>query len=263
VKPLVVLPVPARIMSEPVSNPTNSCAPAKLPVTDAKLQDNLRRLDRLASLGVVAASAAHEIKNSLVAISAFAESLVEKCEDKEMATVVRQELKRINSLVTQMLRYATPKPVTLAPVAVHQVLDHSLRLLEHQMAGRQITLKREYHAEPGIVRGDEAQLQQVFMNLLLNAVEAIRGSGEVRVRTELAAENPDRRKVRVYITDSGMGIAAEHLSRVFEPFFTTKKNGTGLGLAVCQRVAQEHQGHIEVRSEPGRGSTFIVSLVTE
>lgn len=250
-------------MSESVTKPNNSHSVANFPAAAAELQENLRRLDRLASLGLVAASAAHEIKNGLVAISAFTESLMEKSEDKEVATVVRHELKRIDSLVTQMLRYAAPKPVTLAPVAVHQVLDHSLRLLEHQMTGRQIALKREYHAEPGIVRGDEAQLQQVFMNLLLNAVESIRGSGEVKVRTELAAEPLGRRNVRVHITDTGVGIASEHLPRVFEPFFTTKKNGTGLGLAVCQRVAQEHQGCIEVRSEPGRGSTFIVSLATE
>ena len=250
-------------MPETVSKQSASRSAANFPVAAAELQENLRRLDRLASLGLIAASAAHEIKNGLVAISAFAEVLMEKSEDKEMATVVRHELKRIDSLVTQMLRFAAPKPATLAPVTIHQVLDYSLRLLEHQMAGRQISLKREYHAEPGVVLGDEAQLQQVFMNLMLNAVEAIHGSGELMVRTELAADHFGPKKVRIHITDTGAGIASEHLPRVFEPFFTTKKNGTGLGLAVCQRVAQEHQGYIEVRSEPGRGSTFIVSLAAE
>jgi len=250
-------------MSETVSNPIDFHAAAHFPVMAAELQENLRRLDRLASLGLVAASAAHEIKNGLVAISAFAESLIEKSEDKELATVVRHELKRIDSLVTQMLRYAKPRPATLAPVTVHEVLDYSLRLLEHQMNGRQISLKREYHAEPGVVLGDEAQLQQVFMNLMLNAVESIHGSGEVTVCTEQTTDHSGPKKVRVHITDTGAGIAAEHLPRVFDPFFTTKKNGTGLGLAVCQRVAQEHQGFIEVRSEPGRGSTFIVSLAAE
>jgi len=230
------------------------------PDAAAGLPDNLRRLDRLASLGLLAAGAAHEIKNGLTAISTFTGLLLEKNEDREMAEVVRRELKRIDSLVTQMMRYASPRPATLVPVPVHQVIDYSLRLLEHQMKGRGISLRRDYLALPGTVRGDEAQLQQVFMNLMLNAVEAINGPGELVVRTENAVENTGAKKMRVFITDNGPGIAAEHLARVFDPFFTTKATGTGLGLAICQRVAQEHQGWIEVQSGPGRGSTFIVTL---
>lgn len=226
----------------------------------AELQENLRRLDRLASLGLVAASAAHEIKNGLVAVHTFIQVLAEKSTDKELATMVEQELTRINSLVTQMLRFASPKPATVAIVPVHALLDHTIRLLEHQMRGQNITLIRDYRADPGMVLGDEAQLQQVFMNLLLNAVEAISGNGELAVRTEVVSDYPHPKKLKIHIADSGCGIPPEHLARVFDPFYTTKKNGTGLGLAICQRVAQEHQGFIEVRSEPGKGSTFTVSL---
>ncbi|HEY2329713.1 MAG TPA: ATP-binding protein [Verrucomicrobiae bacterium] len=242
---------------------TTGSTAASSPAGADDLPENLRRLDRLASLGLLAASAAHEIKNGLVAISTFTEVLLEKNEDREMAEVVKRELKRIDSLVTQMLRYASPRPATLVPVPVHQVLDYSLRLLEHQMSGRGIVSKRDYRAQPGTVRGDEAQLQQVFMNLMLNAVEAISGSGELTVRTEVVVENAGAKKLKIHISDTGSGITPEHLPRVFEPFFTTKKNGTGLGLAICQRVAQEHQGYIEVQSEAGRGSTFIVSLAAE
>ena len=227
------------------------------------LQENLRRLDRLASGGLIAAGAAHEIKNGLVAIHTFTEMMLVKSEDAEMAGVVRQELKRIDSLVTQMLRFAAPKAPTMASVTVHHLLDHTLRLLEHQMNGRQISLKRDYRAQPGVVYGDESQLQQVFMNLLLNAMESINGKGEVTVGTEAVTESSGAKKLKVYIRDSGSGIAPENLSRLFEPFFTTKKNGTGLWLAICQRVAEEHLGHIEVKSETGCGSTFIVSLVAE
>jgi signal transduction histidine kinase len=233
------------------------------PAAGVSLQENLRRLDRLASVGLIAASAAHEIKNGLTAIHTFTEVLLEKSEDTEMAGVVRRELKRIDSLVTQMLRFAAPKPASLMPVMVHQLLDHSLRLLEHQMNGRRISLKRDYRAAPGVVRGDESQLQQIFMNLMLNAIEAINGSGEVSVRTENVTENSGAKMLKVFIADTGSGIDAENLPRLFEPFFTTKKHGTGLGLAVCQRVAQEHRGCIEVQSTPGRGSTFIVTLVAE
>jgi len=222
------------------------------------LSANLRRLDRLANLGLVSASLAHEIKNGLVAIGTFVEMLADKGEDKEMTEVVRRELRRINSLTSQMLRYSAPKPVAFTKVHAHELLDHSLRLLEHQMSGRLITLKREYHATTDAIHGEEAQLQQAFMNLFLNAVEAVGSNGEVCVSTE-----NDGAKVKICVRDSGPGITQEHLTRMFEPFFTTKKNGTGLGLAISQRIIEEHRGTIEVRSEIGKGSSFIVSLPRE
>jgi two-component system sensor histidine kinase HydH len=222
------------------------------------LSANLRRLDRLANLGLVSASVAHEIKNGLVAIGTFVEMLAEKGEDKEMTDVVRRELARINSLTSQMLRYSAPKPVAFAKVPTHELLDHSLRLLEHQMSGRLITLKRGYHATQDAVHGEEAQLQQVFMNLFLNAVEAVGHNGEVSVTTE-----NDGAYLKIFVRDSGPGISADNLDRMFEPFFTTKKNGTGLGLAITQRIIEEHRGKIAIQSEIGKGSVFIVSLPHE
>ena len=175
-----------------------------------------------------------------------------------MTDLVRKELARINSLVTQMLRYSAPKPTEFTNVGAHELLDHSLRLLEHQMSGRLITLKRDFRATPDTIHADESQLQQVFMNILLNAVEAVGSNGEVIVGTENAGAH-----MLVFIRDTGMGITKENLSRLFEPFFTTKKNGTGLGLAICQRVIEEHRGKIEIHSEPGKGSAFIITLPRE
>jgi signal transduction histidine kinase len=227
------------------------------------LQENLRRLDRLANLGLISASIAHEIKNGLVAVKTYVEILLEKGEDTEMAGVVRRELKRIDGLATQMLRLSAPKSGTLTKVQIHEVLDHSLRLLEHQMSGRMISLRRDYRATPDTVRGDESQLQQAFMNLVLNGVEAIGSNGELTVRTEISPDAAGRHRLKIFFADTGPGIVTEHLPQLFEPFFTTKKNGTGLGLAICRRVAEDHQGEIEVVSEVGRGSTFIVSLAAE
>jgi signal transduction histidine kinase len=224
------------------------------------LQENLRRLDRLANLGLVSASIAHEIKNGLVAVNTYVQVLLEKGDDAEMAEVVRRELKRIDALATQMLRLSSPKSAVLATVRVHHVLDHSLRLLEHQMSGRLIALKRDYRAIPDTVRGDESQLQQAFMNLVLNGIEAIGSNGELTVRTENSPGADGQPVLQIFFQDTGPGIAPENLARLFEPFFTTKKNGTGLGLAISQRVAEDHQGKITVASEVGRGSTFIVSL---
>ncbi len=224
------------------------------------LQENLRRLDRLANLGLISAGLAHEIKNGLVPIKTYVELLLEEDESSEMAAVVRRELKRIEALATQMLRLSAPRSATLAKVPIHEVLDHSLRLLEHQLHGRMIVLKRDYRAAPDTVLGDAAQLQQAFLNLVLNGLEAIGSHGELTVRTELVANGSGRRGLRIFFSDSGPGITAEHRMRLFEPFFTTKQNGTGLGLAICRRVAEDHQGDIEVVSEPGGGATFIVSL---
>jgi signal transduction histidine kinase len=223
-------------------------------------QENLHRLDQLANLGLIAASVAHEIKNGLVAINTFTELSLEKAEDRELATLVRRELKRIDTLVTQMLRFSALKPATFATVNIHDLLEHSVRLLEHELRTRKIGLKRVFEAAPATVRGDEGQLQQAFMNLLLNAMEAIGRNGELTVKTEVTPVVGGPKIMRIHFTDTGAGIAPENLAKVFEPFFTTKKNGTGLGLAICQRIAQEHQGGIELHSEPGRGTTFIVSL---
>jgi len=229
----------------------------------AQLPDNLRRLDRLANLGLVSASVAHEIKNGLVAVNTFMEVLLEKGEDKELTTMVRRELKRIDALATQMLRFSAAKPPVRTTVRVHELLDHSLRLLEHQMTDRMITLKRIYKATPDALSGDESQLQQAFMNLLLNAAEAIGSNGELTIKTETATDGHSGRRLKIHIQDTGAGIAPENLPRLFEPFFTTKKNGTGLGLSICQRVAQEHAGAIEVKSDPSHGTTFIISLAAE
>jgi signal transduction histidine kinase len=220
------------------------------------LQGNLRRLDQLANLGIVSASVAHEIKNGLVAINTFINILLEQGTDREMAEMVQRELKRIDGLATQMLRLSAPKPAALTTVRVHDVLEHAMRLLEHQFSSRLIAVKKNYNAVTDTVRADESQLQQAFMNLLLNAAEAMGGQGELWLATETA----DEARLKIFIRDTGPGIAPENLLRLFEPFFTTKKLGTGLGLAICQRVLLEHLGSIEVKSELGRGSTFIITL---
>jgi len=223
-------------------------------------EQNLRRLDRLAALGTLSASMAHEIKNGMVAIRTFVDLLAQKGQDTELTEVVGRELERINAIVTQMLRFAAPNRAAFATVRIHDVLDHSLRLMQHQVSGKLISLQRHYQAEPDTVRGDDAQLQQVFMNLLLNALEAMGTNGVLAVNTETVKGERSGRQLRINIQDTGVGIAPENLARLFEPFFTTKKNGTGLGLAISQRIALEHHGLIHVQSDPGKGSTFSLLL---
>jgi signal transduction histidine kinase len=237
--------------NQKVSGPTV----AAVPETKGKAEHNLQRLDRLANLGLFSVGIAHEIKNGLVPLHTFVEMLIEKGGDRELAEVVRRELKRIDGLATQMLRFGASRPGTLAPVNVHLLLDHSLRLLDHKIKHGMISARRDYRAAPETVNGDESQLQQAFMNLLFNAIEAMNGGGELTMATESSDG-----KLKIYIGDTGAGIAPENLAHMFEAFFTTKKHGTGLGLAICRQVVEEHRGTIEVESEPGRGSTFILTL---
>ena len=247
-----ILPVKSRAASQVV-------VVLNHPVSAPEFDQNMRRLDRLASLGMLSASMAHEIKNGMVAVKTFVDLLAQKNPEAELTGLAARELQRINAIVTQMLRFAAPKPATFATVRAHELLDRTLRLLQHQVGAKMISLQRNYRAAPDTVRGDDAQLQQVFMNLLLNAIEAMGANGVLTVGTEIA-EDGGQRRLKIHIQDTGVGIARENLARLFEPFFTTKKDGTGLGLAIAKRIALEHQGAIEARSEIAKGSTFTLSL---
>jgi len=237
-------------------------------VTSARrLEFDISRLDRLANIGTLSASMAHEIKNALVAIKTFTELTLAQQPNAELGEVVQRELKRIESIVGQMLKFAGPARPKLAAVRIHEILDHSLRLAQHQMSQKAIRLRREYHAAADCVNGDDYQLEQAFVNLLLNAVEAMGVGGTLTVETcslapdELPGALRDGNQppqLRVTISDTGVGIPAENLGRLFEPFFTTKRDGTGLGLAITRRIFEEHHAPISVESETNRGSSFRV-----
>ena len=222
--------------------------------------DKMQRLDRLANLGMLSAGMAHEIKNGMVAIKTFVDLLLEKNQDAELGEVVRHELKRINAIATQMLRIAAPNHAAFQTVHLHAVLDHSLRLMQPQISVKLIALKKNYHARSDAVHGDDAQLQQVFMNLLLNALQAMGPNGTLTITTELADGENGARVLKIQIADTGLGIAPENLEHLFVPFFTTKRNGTGLGLAISHRILLEHRGTITVQSEPGKSTVFSLSL---
>jgi signal transduction histidine kinase len=234
-----------------------------------KLERTLQHLDRLASIGTVSASMAHEIKNALVAIKTFVEMQIDKKHDAELGGIVHREMARVDSIVTQMLRFAAPPHPEFAPVHLHEILDHSLRLVQHRTGHKLITFKREFNAADDALQGDDNQLEQAFVNLLLNAVEAIAMEGKLTISTDLVSDeaqfgssdgNEPPQWFCTKIHDTGAGITAEELDYIFEPFFTTKQSGTGLGLAVTRRVIVEHNGSIRVESHPGKGTTFTILL---
>jgi two-component system sensor histidine kinase HydH len=218
---------------------------------------------------------AHEIKNPLVSIKTFAQLLPERYQDSDFrdtfSNLIGHEIDRIDSLVNQLLRFARPAKPVLKPMHVHDVLEKSLQLVGHRLYQKEIKLTRSWDAEVDTIRADADQLEQVFLNFFLNAMDAMNRGGELNVATEIRAAshwvaaisgtNGESDEVlRVTIRDDGEGIRSEDIPHVFDPFFTTKDYGTGLGLSVVHGIIQEHGGQIEVESELSKGTSFHILL---
>jgi nitrogen-specific signal transduction histidine kinase len=240
-----------------------------------RLESQIRRSDRLASLGTLSAGMAHEIKNPLVSIKTFAQLLPERYEDSDFretfSNLIGHEIDRIDSLVNQLLRFARPAKPQLRPMHVHEVLDKALLLVGHRLYQKDIKLTRSWDANVDTIRADGDQLEQVFLNFFINAMDAMKNGGELSVSTQIRTDeewisplqqsNGQAHEIlRVTIRDSGEGIRGEDLPHVFDPFFTTKDYGTGLGLSVVHGIIQEHGGQIEVESELKKGTSFHILL---
>jgi signal transduction histidine kinase len=230
------------------------------------MEEGCRQLDRLANIGVLSTGLAHEIRNSLVASKTFIDLLLEQHHDAEMVSLVRRELDRIDTIVNQMLRFSGPTRGEFGQVHLHEILDHSLRLVQHQLDQKGIKLTRAYGATPDLLSADDSQLEQAFVNLFLNAVEATGPHGALTITTDLAL--PKKKAARaatspefhITIQDTGSGVAPQNLDRLFTPFFTTKPHGTGLGLPITRRIIEEHSGAITVQSALNKGACFQIVL---
>jgi two-component system nitrogen regulation sensor histidine kinase GlnL len=236
-----------------------------------ELEEDLKRADRLATMGTLAAGLAHEIRNPLGGIKGAAQLLRRALEPKsslrEYTDIMIREVDRVNKLIEQLLDLSRPLQLTLAPVNIHEILNDVL-LLESQAAGESVTIKKIFDPSLPPIRGDRAQLTQVFLNLLKNAFQAMDGRGCLTVITRLETDYHVRdqgtrrnRFIWVEISDEGKGIKEEDLAHIFSPFFSTKNSGTGLGLAICYNIIKEHGGTIRVESIEGKGTTFKVSLL--
>lgn len=233
-----------------------------------RVEHELVRLDRLANVGTLAASVAHEIKNALVAIKTFVELAQSGEKPAELGEVALRELKRIESIILQMLRFTGAPRQQTGRVRLRDILEHSLRLVQEPLKLKAIRLERRYAVDQDWILGNEYQLEQAFVNLLINAVESMTAGGTLTL--EIASAGPPESTpalreaqetgplLRVTVADTGSGIAPEHLPRVFEPFFTTKREGTGLGLAITRRIFEEHQAAVSVESRLHHGTAFHV-----
>lgn len=228
-----------------------------------QMQAHLIQQEKLASLGKLAAGIAHEINNPLGGILIYSHLLLEDTKKEapqyQNLEKIVKETTRCRDIVKGLLQFARPKEPEATQISVNSTLDNALSLLESQAIFQNITIKKQYQDDLPPVVADRSQLQQVFINIILNAVDAMNGKGTLTLKTFLGKGEPF---IHISINDTGHGIEKADRPRLFEPFFTTKEvgAGTGLGLAICYSIIQKHEGTIEVESEVGRGSTFTVKL---
>jgi len=231
------------------------------------MEEQLRRSDRLAALGVLAAGVAHEVRNPLVGIRAAAQLMEREPAFppslREFTGIIIRQVDRLNRIVGELLSFAGQQPLQRRPCNINQILEEALHLLESTLEGAMIGVVRRYDPEIPALAGDPDRLLQVFLNLTRNGVEAMASGGELTVRTRFERVAPQcggRAAAVAEVTDRGSGVPPEVQRHLFNPFFTTKDGGTGLGLPISVRIVEEHGGTIEVVSRVGEGSTFRVLL---
>ena len=236
---------------------------AKLYEDLKKSKSYIRRADRLASLGTLTAGLAHEIRNPLVAIKTLTQLLPERLEDEEFRDqflkIASGEVDRIATLVNELLDFARPSDPKLDFENINTILDGMILLVSTETKKKKVDILRSYADLPP-AQIDREQIKQVFLNILLNAIQATSDNGKITVKTRSFIKPGGEPYVQVECTDTGCGIPPEHIEEIFNPFFTTKSTGSGLGLSISHQIIQEHRGYIDVESQWGRGSSFFINL---
>ncbi|HOW36586.1 MAG TPA: ATP-binding protein [Candidatus Omnitrophota bacterium] len=255
---------------------------AQIAEENERLRQEVAQAEKLKTVATLASGMAHEIKNPLTAIKTFVEYLPERKDNPEFldkfTRIVGAEVDRIDGLVHQLLEFAKPSPLALKETNIHQLIDETLSLLNNQLVQHKIDLIRDYNADRDqTLNIDPNQIRQALLNIFLNAIEAMKYGGTLRVQTEdyrLKTKDQSSQKslvsglqsgvhkgfLKITISDTGSGIHPKDLPHVFDPFFSKKDHGTGLGLAITHGIIQEHGGKIKVESELGKGTEAILEL---
>ncbi len=237
----------------------------------------IRRMERLKTIGDMAAGLAHEIRNPLVPIKTCLELLPERYgKDKEFTERIPrnalQEVERIEGLLKEIMDYSRPRMPVFKEIDINDIVEKTAAFIEYEAKKKGIKIESEFDAALPLIKADSEQIKQVLLNLIINAIDAVNGNGRISIKTNRAthAVSPcgkvgKSEYVQIEIADNGAGIPQENLDRIFNPFYTTKhqskeREGTGLGLAIVQEILTEHCGFVQVRSEFGKGSTFLVNL---
>ncbi|MFW6136889.1 MAG: ATP-binding protein, partial [Candidatus Aminicenantaceae bacterium] len=228
-----------------------------------EMHAHLIQSEKLASLGKLAAGVAHEINNPLGGILIYSHLLLEDMDKDDIhyenLKKIVKETTRCKDIVKGLLDFARPKEPETTMVNVNNVVKKAMSIVESQALFQNINIKKDYMDNPPQIIADASQLHQVFINIILNAAEAMQGNGTLTIST---FTDKDKKNILVRFSDTGPGIEDKTKARLFEPFFTTKEvgKGTGLGLAISYSLIRKHKGTIEVETQVGRGSTFTVKL---
>jgi two-component system sensor histidine kinase HydH len=226
-----------------------------------ELKREVERSQRLASLGRLAAGIAHEIRNPLSSIKGFATYFRERYrdvpEDQKTAEIMVQEVERLNRVIGQLLEFARPMSVRKKATSIQTVIQHSLKMIERDAQAKNINIRTNLSPEIQEVSIDPDRMNQVFLNLYLNGIEAMEDGGTLSVDLY-----PDEggRQIKIAVSDTGTGINKEDLVHIFDPYFTTKQSGTGLGLAIVHKIIESHKGEVKVESVAGKGTTVTIIL---
>ena len=225
------------------------------------LRKEIARTQRLVTVGRLAAGVAHEIRNPLSSIKGFAtyfkERYVNEPQDQQIATIMIQEVDKLNRVVGQLLEFARPIEILKKWVPIMPIVQDGLKLIEQKAVDRKIRINTNFSPQMETAYIDPDRINQVLLNLFLNAAEAMPDGGELTVSVK---KTPDGTAMEIIVSDTGLGIESAHIGNIFDPYFTTKPAGTGLGLAIVHNIIEAHQGLIEVQSEVGRGTKMILRL---
>jgi len=224
-----------------------------------KLRQEIANSEKYRTLATLSSGLAHEIKNPLTAIKTFCEYLPQRLDDKEFLTkfskIVGKEVDRIDDLVHQLMDYGKPTPLSVKPTNINKLIDDTVQFLNTQFLEHKINLIQSLNPQPYTLNIDPNQIRQALLNILLNAINAMPNGGELTIETRTLDSHYIMR-----IHDNGSGIGKKELKRIFDPFYTTNDKGNGLGLAITQSIIENHKGKIKVQSEPGAGTTFVITL---
>ncbi len=225
-----------------------------------RLEEEVRRREKMAAIGNLAAGAAHEIRNPLSSIKGYAVyfggKFPEGSEERESAAIMVREADRLNRVISELIEFARASEIRPRPANLGEIAGHSLRLIRPDAAAKGVTVEEVGLADGPDAALDPDRINQALLNLMLNAVQSMDQGGTLRVETGLAADG----RAFVSVADQGPGMDAATVSRAFDPYFTTKAKGTGLGLTIVHNIVEAHGGEIRIDSEPGRGSVFTMLL---
>ena len=224
-----------------------------------RLKEQLSRAERLSSLGEMVAGISHEIRNPLGIIRSSAELLKKKMDKtapmNTIPDVIVEEANRLNNIITDFLNYAKPHPPNFSPCMIDEILEKNITFLTPQIEAQGYSIKKRYNGNIPPIQADPDMMYQVFLNVLINAMQAMPGGGEIQVDIE-----SDENAVSVVFKDKGKGIPQEILEKIWDPFFTTKETGTGLGLGIVKNIIEAHNGSIRVENRPIYGAQVTIAL---